>query len=331
MKKEILTLLRADNGYVSGQEICNRLGVSRTAVWKAINQLKEEGYQISAVSNKGYHLTKAEDVIYEHELASKRSSLKDSNSFLFNQYMYFEEIDSTNTKAKELANQGKQEGLAVVANHQVAGRGRRGRVWEATSGEGIYLSLLLRPKFAPTQASMLTLVAALCVVDAIKEVTGLTVGIKWPNDIICSNKKVCGILTEMSSEQDFIHYVVVGIGINTNNRSFSKEVEKIATSLMLESGVLVNRSDLIVSVLNHFERYYTEFLKTEDMSELLTLYNSRLVHREQMVRIVNGSNISEGRAIGIDKEGQLVIECENKEIKTIISGEISVRGLNGYV
>ena len=198
MKAEILRLLRETDGYVSGQELCNQFGVSRTAVWKAINQLKEAGYEIEAVQNKGYHLVSVPDRMDEVELASIRKT-----EWAGAETYYFDKIDSTNTKAKELAEEGHPSGTFVVADQQTAGKGRRGRSWDSLPGTGIYMTLMLKPDINPNHASMLTLVTAMAVANAMHRVTGAEALIKWPNDIVINGKKICGILTEMSAQFDY--------------------------------------------------------------------------------------------------------------------------------
>ena len=208
MKTKILRQLRTTNEYVSGQMLCDELGVSRTAVWKAINQLKEEGYTIEAVQNKGYKITGYPDILTAEEIESQLNP-----GDTVKKVVYAPEIDSTNNEVRRMAEQGAPEGTLVVAENQTAGKGRRGRRWDSPKGSGIWYSFLLRPEFAPEHASMLTLLAAMAVQNSVKEVTGLDGLIKWPNDIVVNGKKVCGILTEMSTEEDAIRYVVVGIGM----------------------------------------------------------------------------------------------------------------------
>ena len=217
MKAEILRLLRETDGYVSGQELCNQFGVSRTAVWKAINQLKEAGYEIEAVQNKGYHLVSVPDRMDEVELASIRKT-----EWAGAETYYFDKIDSTNTKAKELAEEGHPSGTFVVADQQTAGKGRRGRSWDSLPGTGIYMTLMLKPDINPNHASMLTLVTAMAVANAMHRVTGAEALIKWPNDIVINGKKICGILTEMSAQFDYINHIVIGIGINGTMKASRK-------------------------------------------------------------------------------------------------------------
>ena len=256
MKTQILRMLRETDGYVSGQELCNKFGVSRTAVWKVINQLKDQGYEIDSVQNKGYHITKAPDVMTEEELQSCRKT-----KWAGQEIVYFDQIDSTNIKAKELAEQGYPSGTLVVADKQVAGRGRRGRNWDSPSGTGIFMTLMLKPEINPNNASMLTLVAALAVAEAIKDVTGLDARIKWPNDIVINGKKICGILTEMSAQFDYINPIVIGIGINVHNEAFPEEISAVAGSILLESGGRrFRRAEIIEKTLEHFEEYYEIYL-----------------------------------------------------------------------
>lgn len=326
MKTKLLRLLRESDQYCSGQEMCNHLGVSRTAVWKVMNQLKEEGYQIDAVSNKGYRLIQSPNTVTEYEVASRLKTKE------FGQSIYYtKEIDSTNSWAKILAADATtSHGTLVLAESQTAGRGRRGREWESPVGTGIWMSLILRPQIAPQHASMLTLVAAMALQKGIKQVTGIDAKIKWPNDIIINDKKVCGILTEMSSELDYIHYVVVGIGINVNVEEFPKEITEVATSLKIATGTMVCRSELIEAILVNFENYYDRFLFNESLDGLVKEYNEMLIHKDKEVRIIHGNQEREVIARGINQWGELIIEKDGEK-KTILSGEISVRGINGYV
>ena len=312
---------------MSGQDICRQLSVSRTAVWKAIGQLKEDGYVIEAVQNKGYHLLEAPDVVTEAEILSRLHTAWAGHPTVF-----LEKTDSTNNEAKRRAEAGAAHGTLVVAELQEAGKGRRGRCWTSPGGTGIWMTLLLKPDFSPSQASMLTLVAAMAVADGIGRATGLDAGIKWPNDLVIGGKKVCGILTEMSAEPDYINHVVIGIGINANIEEFPEELSGRATSLFLESGKRVFRAEVIARVWEAFEKYYEEFLKTADLSPLKEVYESRLLNMGQVVCVLDPKGEWKGIARGIDENGRLLVEPENgKRIKTVDSGEVSVRGVYGYV
>lgn len=325
MKAEILKLLKENDGYISGQELCLRFGVSRTAVWKVIRQLEEEGYQIAAVRNKGYHLTDCCDIISKTEI---ESCIMGS---LGKRVEYFEEVDSTNTKAKRLAEEGIPHGTLVVADHQTAGKGRRGRLWISPKGKNVFMSLILRPDLLPSSASMMTLVAALAVRDGMEAATGLKGLIKWPNDLVVSGKKICGILTEMSAELEGIHYVIVGMGINTNMEEFPREVAEKATSVLLESGKPVRRSQLIAAVLEAFERYYDIFLSQGDLSGLISVYNNNMVNAGKEVCVLDPKGAYKGKALGITEKGELLVKTPEGEVKHVVSGEVSVRGVYGYV
>lgn len=248
--------------------------------------------------------------------------------------VFLEETDSTNNQAKLLAAEGAAHGTLVVADRQTAGRGRRGRSWESPLGTGIFMSLILKPSFMPEHASMLTLVAALAVSRAVEEVTGLETWIKWPNDLVVNKKKVTGILTEMSADMGEIHYVVLGVGINVNMTEFPEEIRETATSLYLEAGREVDRAALIAAFLKCFEEEYEKFEKTEDLSLLQEEYNNRLINRGKEVKILDPAHLEggyRGFAQGIDSQGGLMVEKKNRELETITSGEVSVRGVYGYV
>ena len=325
LKDKIIACLKASQDYVSGQELCERLGVSRTAVWKVIRQLQEEGYQIKAVRNRGYHLLESGDVYTESEI---RNLLK--TRWAGSNLVFLNETDSTNNEAKRLAEHGAPEGTLVVAELQSAGKGRRGRSWTSPKGTGIWMSLLLRPEFEPYHASMLTLVAAMAVEEAIRVVVGLDCAIKWPNDIVMDGRKLCGILTEMSTDVDTIQYVVVGIGINANIDEFSEEIRDTATSLLLEGGKPVNRAALAAAVMESWENYYQQFLETLDFSILKEAYNQRLVNCGRAVKVLAPKGDYTGLSHGINDRGELLVELEDGQLRKVMSGEVSVRGIYGY-
>lgn len=326
MKEEILRLLRSADGYISGQELCNRFGVSRTAVWKAINQLKEAGYEIEAQQNKGYRLMAAPDLMTEAEIKSLMHT-----DWVAKEVLYFDTIDSTNTKAQELAEKGYPSGTLVVADKQESGKGRRGRSWISPSGTGIFMTLMIKPDINPNNASMLTLVAALAVAKAITSVTGEEALIKWPNDIVVNGKKVCGILTEMNAQFDYINHIVVGIGINVHNESFPEEISQMASSLMIEAGgKRFHRAQIIAETMSYFEQYYDTFLKTQDLSALVREYDELLVNRNKSVRVLDPKEPFDGKAMGITPKGELIVDTWESR-KLVSSGEVSVRGIYGYV
>lgn len=326
MKTEILTILRESEGYVSGQQLCEQMHVSRTAVWKVIEQLKKEGYTIEAVRNKGYRLTGSPDVMSSAEIESLLET-----AWAGRDVLYLDETDSTNVQAKKLGEAEGKHGTLIVSDRQTAGKGRRGRGWDSPSGASIYMSILLRPDILPDKAPMLTLVMALAVVRAVREITGEEAGIKWPNDIVLNKKKICGILTEMSAEIDYINHVVIGVGINVNTEDFPEEIKKTATSLFIETGKKWKRSEFIAAVMKYFEEYYEIFLKTQNLKMLQEIYNGFLVNKDAQVRVLEPGNEFDGCALGINETGELLVRKSDGEITKIYAGEVSVRGIYGYV
>lgn len=325
MKTELLAALRSAEGFVSGQELCDKFGVSRTAVWKSIQKLKAEGYQIEAVPNKGYCLTGVADILNKEELENLRNT-----EWTGNKVVYFEVTDSTNIQAKRLGEEGWPHGTLVVAGRQEAGRGRRGRTWESPGHTGVFMTVLLRPSFLPGQASMLTIVAAMAVTKAVRVKYGLDVQIKWPNDIVLNGRKICGILTEMNTEIDAINYVVIGIGINVSNERFGDDTAKVATSLRIEGGGEIRRAELIWAVWEAFEAYYGIFIKTGDLQGIKHEYDGYLVNIDRQVRVLDQKEPFTGTARGITAHGELIVETD-EGIKRVSSGEVSVRGIFGYV
>ncbi len=371
MKTEILSMLSTGEGYVSGQKLCDELGVSRTAVWKVINQLKEEGYEIESVPRKGYRIMKRPDRITAEEITSRLHS-----RWAGRPVCYSETIDSTNNEAKRLAERGALAGTLVVAEEQTQGKGRRGRSWMTPAGTAVAMSLVLRPgessaeksdrlpnivrnesagqradgtewKSAvhqdsaggvshceilhPDRAPMLTLVMGMAVAAACREACGVEAGIKWPNDVVANGRKICGILTEMSCEVDFINYVVIGIGINTGIDEFPPELAQTAISLHTLMGRRPNRARLIAACMEKFEQYYERFMETQDYSRLMEEYNALLAGRGDRVRVLSPGQEFEGISEGINAEGQLLVRREDGSLEEIFAGEVSVRGIYGYV
>lgn len=248
-------------------------------------------------------------------------------------WFWYEETDSTNIRAKEAGEQEKDisRGMLFVADKQTAGVGRRGRSWESPEGENIYMSLLIKPEIEPSKASMLTLVMAAAVAEGMKKVCGANAQIKWPNDIILNKKKVCGILTEMSMAGTEIKYVVIGVGINVNQKVFNTDLEDKATSLSLEFSKIFDRKTIISAVLEEFYKYYDGFLRVGDLSYLQETYNQMLVNRDEDVVIHEPGNEYSAHAMGINERGELIVELEDRTRRNIYAGEVSVRGIYGYV
>ena len=324
-RDSIIEMLQSEKDYVSGQEMCDRLELSRTAVWKHIKALKAEGYIIDSVNNKGYKLVSSPDILTVELIKDNINT-----NWLADNIIYLPETDSSNIQAKLLGESGGSNGTVIVTDRQTAGRGRRGREWISPSGN-IYFSMLLYPDVRVERAPMITLIAAMAVAKAVRESEKLETMIKWPNDVVANGKKICGILTESSTDLEYIQYVVVGIGINSNQKEFDVEIRKMATSISLENGRDVKRAKLLAKFFDCFEEYYDTFLKTEDMSNLSETYNELLINKGRDVKIIEKDRERVLKAIGINNMGGLIVENSNGEKETIISGEVSVRGLYGYV
>ena len=326
VKQKLLELLQSTEGFLSGQELSDHLNVSRTAVWKVMKSLEEDGYEIEAVRNKGYSLKKEPDILTKESCASRINT-----KWLGKNLMVYDVTDSTNTRLKLAGEQGAPNGSVAVANAQEAGKGRLGRHWETPKGSALAFSMLLRPQIQPENASMLTLVAALAVSRAIDEFAGIKTQIKWPNDIVYQGKKLCGILTEMSADMDQIHYVIVGIGINVQMTDFPKEIQNTATSLKLVTGKTLLRNELLAKVLEEFEVLYEQFVSAESLKNLKAEYESRLANKDNRVNVLAPSGAWQGICLGIKEDGALLVQREDGKVEEVIAGEVSVRGIYGYV
>ena len=314
-------MLPAGGGYISGEEISKSLNISRTAVWKYINKLRADGYIIKSVTNRGYALLSAPDIINAEEIQNTLST-----TLIGKKIFYTEKTDSTNNEAKR--HSGAPNGSVFISEIQTNGRGRRGRTWQSEKGFGIYMSILQKPDIAPYEVSKITLLSGLAVAKALKK-TGLDVGIKWPNDIVIGGKKICGILTELSAEADSVGYVVTGIGINVNNASFPTELIKTATSVFLESGKITPRAAIIRSVLEEIEPLYELFL-AGSFELILREYKALCVTLLKDIKVITPAGEYFARALDILPSGALLAEA-GSEKKIINSGEVSVRGIGGYV
>ena len=242
----------------------------------------------------------------------------------------FPVLDSTNDYAKELAKKECVHGTLIVADTQTAGKGRRGRIWQSPEGTTISMSLCLEPKLPTEKVSGLTLVAALSVAEAIFEITEKRAQIKWPNDIVLNGRKICGILTELCFRKE-TYVVIVGVGVNVNTEHFPEEIQEVASSLKRECGKEVSREALIAAILKHFERFFASYEKTEDLSLLRKDYEEMLANKDREVLVLDPQQAYKGIAKGITDSGNLVVVCEDGSEKEVYSGEVSVRGLYGYV
>ena len=318
MKNKILKMLSTADGYISGENISDELGISRNAVWKHINKLRQDGYSIESVTKRGYRLISSPDVI-------SAELIKDGldTEFIGQNVVYYDETDSTNNEAKR--NSDMPDGTLFISEIQTGGKGRLGRAWVSPKGIGIWMSLLLKPHILPQDVAQITLVAGMATARSV----GCGAKIKWPNDVVIGSKKICGILTEMSAEIERVNYIVPGIGINVNTESFPDELKEKATSLYIESGKKFERYKIVQRFLKEFEILYKKFIEggiaaiTDDYRELCVTIGKE-------VSVIYPNRTINGRAIDINDNGELIVETDNGIIE-VDSGEVSVRGIYGYV
>lgn len=319
VKSDLLKMLiESGPQFVSGQELSKQLGLSRTAVWKHIRDLKEAGYEIESVKKSGYRLNRKPNVLTEEEIASGLQTEKLGKSVQFH-----ESVSSTQEIAHKLARDGAHEGTIVVAEEQLGGRGRLGRAWHSPKGSGIWMSLLLRPNIPPQQAPQLTLLAAVGVVKGIRDATGVECDIKWPNDILVHGKKLVGILTELQADPDRVHSVIVGIGINVNVKQvdFPEDLHSIATSLQIEAGREINRADLLQHILLQIEKLYTDYFR-EGFRFVKLLWETHAVSIGRVIQARTLRGELNGKAIGLSENGFLILEDEDGKRHEISSADI---------
>lgn len=321
MQKKILDILLNTDDFISGQEISERLGVSRQAVWKSINALKEKGYEIQSVTNRGYRLVSSPNYLNESSLKSLLH-----NKIIGKNLIVLDSVDSTNDCLKKLGNEGCENGTVVVTREQTKGKGRLGRTWQSKKDDGIAFSVLLRPNVAPSEVSAITPLAGLAVCKAIREYTKLDCVIKWPNDIIVGRKKLVGILTEMSAEFDAVEYVITGIGINIDHTSFPEEIAFKATSLLLETGRHIDKNEFLACVLEHLEN---EFVKNnlELTPTALSEYTDLCATVGRSVTFQRGTRRISGMAVGVSEHGELKVMMSDGTICLVNSGEVTVQGI----
>ncbi|MBN2453862.1 MAG: biotin--[acetyl-CoA-carboxylase] ligase [Candidatus Omnitrophica bacterium] len=319
---DILDVLRENGGtHISGEELCKTAGVSRAAIWKHIEKLRDEGYDIEASPHLGYRLIGIPDSLIPGEIKWKLKT-----AIVGRKILSYRKVDSTNTIAYGLAEKGLEEGAVIIADEQTGGRGRQGRVWNSPPGSGIYMSIILRPGMAPNEIPKITLVAAVAVAKAVRQFTGLPAIIKWPNDILVNRRKVCGILTEMKAEQDRIGFIVLGIGVNVNTRH--KDLPKTASSLKEElrrhgGDNDLSRVELVKKILEAVDRHYNLLKKKgsgpiiEEWKELSAMLGAR-------IRVALPNRSFEAQAHDIDQDGSLVVRLDSGMLQKVAAGDVEM-------
>ena len=326
MKNKILRILKNSEDFVSGEKMSEEFNMTRSGIWKYINMLKEDGYNIESLPRKGYRIISSPDILTYEEIEEYLKT-----NFIGRHLQYFYSIDSTNKKAKDIAFDEK-EGTVLIAEEQLEGKGRMGREWISPKGRGIWMSIILKPKVEPMAVSKITLLGAAAVHKALENMN-INSKIKWPNDILIDNKKICGILTEMNCELNMINYVVIGIGINVNlnDNDIPEELKHKATSIKISQGGEIDRKKLVGNILNEFEKLYIPFKEKGNAKRAIDICraNSAIIDKE--VKIIQGEEVKIGKVIDLNENGELMVEFGNGYVEDIFSGEISIRGINGDI
>ena len=322
MKSTILNILKEQKSdWLSGEFLSAKLGVSRTAVWKNIQALREAGYEIESRANLGYRLLSVPDIPYPDEVAAGLQT-----QLIGNRIEHFFETTSSNEEAKKLAREGCPEGTLVIAESQTKGRGLISRPWFAPAKTGLWFSVVLRPRVALADTPQLTMVMAVAVAEAVNEHIGAKGGIKWPNDLLFEGKKLCGILVELNAEMDLTDFLVAGIGLNVNidQEMFPAELGEIATSVKVAAGRHVPRVPLLQSVLRSIEAWYLRWLR-EGFVPVLTRWREMCVTLGCPVTVHSLQESYEGYALDVDETGALLVRVEDGSVKRLIAGEVSLR------
>jgi BirA family biotin operon repressor/biotin-[acetyl-CoA-carboxylase] ligase len=322
MDDEILQLLReSPSVFLSGEEISRRLKVSRTAVWKKITRLRTLGYEIEASTRLGYRFIQSPDLLTPSEIKPLLET-----KWMGKTIHYFHTLDSTNSKAYQLALNGAEEGEVVIAEFQEKGSGRLGRQWFSPPLFNLYLSVVLRPSIPPHRASLVTLMAAVAAAEVIQKLFGLLPLIKWPNDILLRDRKVAGLLNEIHSEIDRIHFMILGIGVNLNmeEKMFPKEIQAVATSLRIETGQTISRKIFLRSLLLELERWYEIFIK-QDSTVILNAWRNWAQIEGRRVKVNSFGETLVGMAIDVDSDGALILETEDGKRKRVVAGDVEYK------
>jgi BirA family biotin operon repressor/biotin-[acetyl-CoA-carboxylase] ligase len=314
IQDKILDFLKKKEGYVSGDSISHRLGISRQALWKHIQELKNIGYDIVAVPHLGYRLLSSPDRLFDFEITRDLGT-----EFIGKKIYYFDSVASTMNVAMQLGIQGTPEGALVLAESQTKGKGRLGRIWFSPKYKGLYLSLVLRPKILPAQASLLTLLVAISICEAIEDLTSLEAQIKWPNDILVHHKKLGGILTELSAEMDEVNFIVIGIGLNVNNDK--KTLVSGATSLKEQKKESINRINLLQEILRKIEKNYLVFQK-KGPEIIVAKWRHYGITLNRRIKVYCHKEHIEGEALDIDIDGGLLVRKDSGVTEKVMAGDV---------
>ncbi len=322
---QLLQML-ADGEYLSGEDMSKRLNITRAAVWKRIQVLREQGFDIQSAGKKGYHLVWPADTL---EPAFVQLHLE--TAWAGQPPMLYEKsMTSTNTVLKQAAENGAAHGTVALCQAQTAGKGRRGRAWVSPEGQGLWVSLLIRPKLAPANAQLITFAAAIAMAEAVEKETGLSIGIKWPNDLVVNGKKICGILLELSGDVESIAYVVVGTGLNVGSKAYPPELSDRASSLEDALGYTISRAAVLRSYLQTIEKYIG-LLEAKGLAGIWEAYQSKSCTIGCTVKVEGNGENFQGIANGLDENGALLVKLEDGTIRRVLAGDVSVRGVMGYV
>jgi BirA family biotin operon repressor/biotin-[acetyl-CoA-carboxylase] ligase len=319
-KDKILKLLRSSKAvFISGEELARKCGISRTMVWKNVKSLERDGFGIQAVPSQGYRITSEPDIL---RLGDIKPGLK--TRIIGKDIELLPEVASTNTLAMEMASNGAPEGTVVIAEMQTGGKGRRGRKWISPKGN-LYLSLILRPDIPMYKAPLITLMGAVAVASAINKQCSLEAAIKWPNDILILGRKVSGLLTEMSAEQDRIRHIVLGIGVDVNMDlgDLSPDLRELTTTLAVAVGEKINRTALLQEILRDLDHWYQAFLS--NVQEVLSAWKSLNMTTGNRVTVSGSGETLEGLAQGIDNEGRLIIRLDDGAIRSVAAGDVTIQ------
>jgi len=323
LRTKLLQLLKNNRpDYISGEQVCRQLGVSRTAIWKQVETLRNMEYVIEARSNAGYRLVSVPDRLYPEEVGAGLGT-----KVMGTEIRYSPSVESTNESAKEWAREGAPEGGIFLAEEQGRGKGRLGRGWFSPFGKGLWFSVVLRPQINPLDVPQVTLVAAVAVAGAVYKETGMAPGIKWPNDLLAANGKLCGILTEMNADMDRVKYAVLGIGLNVNisPAEIPKELQGIVTSVAMETGEKVNRVKLLQAILRELDYWYQTWT-SEGFRPVLDYWKEWNVTLGRRVKVKTFKEVVEGVAEDVDEGGALVVRLDSGEWRRFMAGEVTLSG-----